>query len=115
MSIATDLDDWTDALAGVTGIEATRDPAAVFPPCLFVGAPVATRVTIGGGVTLSVPVWLVGPAPGSKANLDVLLDLLPTFYAYAGPPPDAEMRAEMLTVDGGEFPSYAALFTLPIT
>ena len=76
-------------------------------------SPTATRITLDG-YTLTIPVWLVGPAPGSKQNLDTLLDLLPTFYGFDAPPPAVDMLAEMLTVDGGDFPSYAAQFTLPI-
>jgi len=109
MSLSADLDAWAAEIGTATGIPATRDPGAVFPPCVYVGSPTATLVTVGDVIALNIPVWLVGPSPGNKANLDTMLDLLPTFYGYGTPDP-IEARPETLSIDSGDFPAYAVTY-----
>ena len=72
--IAEGLDEIV-ALLEAAGIPTTRDPGAFQPPGAIVGAPTVLTVTQGGGLGLSVPVFLVTPDPG-QAGLDELLAML---------------------------------------
>jgi hypothetical protein len=108
--ISTDLDTWAATLATATGIPVTRDPSTVNPPCILVGMPSATRVTIGEIVALDVPVSLVAPAPGDKTNVDWLLDHLVAFTGAITP-----TQPVVATTDVGDFPAYTTTVQLHVT
>jgi len=54
----------------------TRDPGRVLPPCIHVGLPTAVGSTLAGALSMEVPVYLVGTAPGDQAGMDPVLDML---------------------------------------
>lgn len=72
--ITTALDEIVLILDEV-GIPATADPAAFEPPGAIVGAPAIQHTTHGGGMTLSVPVYIVTPDPG-RSGLEEMLAML---------------------------------------
>ena len=107
MSIATELDEWTDALGTAVGILATRDPDLIHPPCLFVGLPEAVTAPISAAVW-ELPVYVVGDGPGKQGG-DGMLDLLPTVFAATG---QQIATSATLTAGGATFPAY--LLTVPV-
>jgi hypothetical protein len=111
MTISTDLDDWADDLALVTGITVTRDPDKVIPPCIYVGMPDGIQATIGEQIALDVPVTLVAPAPSGKASGDWLLDNILTFLDALDRPGQATVQ----TLPGTDFPSYQTFVRLHFT
>jgi len=111
MSLASELDTWAADLATATGITVTRDPSTVNPPCIVVGMPSATRVTIGEDVALDLPVSLLAPSPGDKANVDWLLDHLVGFVAALSP----SQTVDAGTYAPGDFPAYTTTVQLHVT
>ena len=112
MTISADLDTWAAQLATATGLTVTRDPSTVNPPCVLVGMPSATRITVGEQVALDVPVSLLAPAPGDKVNVDWLLDHLVGFTAALDL---SELTAEAGTYAPGDFPAYTTTVQLHVT
>lgn len=71
--ISTGLDQFVATLKTSTGMDVTRDPDRIFPPCLFVDIPTVTGRTMGA-VTLEVNVHLIMPGPGNQVAADALCD-----------------------------------------
>ena len=53
-------------LLAPAGLVVTQDPQTLNPPCVLVGAALATAPRLGGwqAARLEVPVWLLAPPPG---------------------------------------------------
>lgn len=100
MNLPGDLDAWTARLQTETGITATRDPALILPPCLFVDLPTLQPASTTG-YQVAVSVWLVAPGAG-KADVDPLLALLPKCLDAL---PSKWATPEPLTVGGQTFPT----------
>lgn len=103
------LDDFTTALAGATGLPATRERADATTRCLLVGAPTFVRATHGGRV-VEVPVTLIGEGVGGRGELDWLLTHLPAVLDALG---TAQATPEPFG-DGPTIPAYriTAVLTL---
>lgn len=81
--IAAGLDLFVDRLNDALDIDATRDPAAVIPPCVFVDIPTISGRTMGATV-VQVPVHVIVPAPGDLTAADALLGLIPDVLDVCG-------------------------------
>jgi hypothetical protein len=110
MSLVTDLDDWTSALGTAVSLPATRDPAKVNPPCLFVELPDVEAATLHAITTL-VPVYLVAAGGGKQAG-DQLLTYLPDVLAALE---RKTATAETLTLDKVDYHAYLIPARLHIT
>lgn len=71
-TITERLDEFTEALSLEMGIQATRDPAFVIAPCLFVDLPRLVNSTLDG-VIMEVPVWLMAEGPADMISAEWLL------------------------------------------
>jgi hypothetical protein len=110
MSLITDLDAWTTALGTAVGITATREPAAVNPPCLFVGLPATAALSLSAFV-LELPVWLVAAGAGKQAGDQLLTYLEDTITALEVKTADADS----LILDGVEFHAYRLTARINVT
>lgn len=110
MTLSADLDTWADALATATGLTVTRDPARIYPPCLYVGLPEIVAATLPT-VQARVPVWLVAAGAGKQAG-DQLLDSLLT--ALAGVE-DTAATPTVLAIGDVEYHAYAMNARIHIT
>lgn len=108
MTVAKELDEWTDALSTATGLHATRDPDLIHPPCLFVGLPPHVLSPISGGGVLDLPVYVLAGGVG-KVQGDELLNLLPRVLAAVG-----QTEAETATMTVGDIPFNGYLITVPV-
>lgn len=113
MSVTDDLDAWADEIATAVGIPYTRDPAMIYPPCLFVSLPAGAGLTLTG-YALDVPVSLVAPGVGKESG-DVLLDYLPGFLAALKPYTGQAASATQLVVGKVTFDTYQSTARLIIT
>ncbi len=110
MTVLADLDSWVTAIGTATGLPATSDPDHVNPPCLFVGLPELTKVTLSA-VSLEVPVWLVAPGAGKQAR-DILLTELPDVLIALK---RKTAIPDTLSIGGVEFHAYRITTPLHIT
>jgi hypothetical protein len=62
----------------------TRDPGSVRPPCIHVGLPAGVSSTLAGGLSMEVPVYVVGTQPGDQAGMDPVLNMLPELMRALG-------------------------------
>jgi hypothetical protein len=111
MTLVTDLDSWASTLATAVSLPATRDPDLVLPPCILVGLPEITAVTLTA-VTCTVPVWLVAAGTGKPAGDQLLTSILTLLNQ-----PDMVHAASdtTITVAGVDFHAYACTARLQIT
>ena len=110
MTLAADLDTWTTTLGTACSLPATRDPAKVYPPCLFVGLPDTTGGTLPT-IAVDLPVFLVAAGAGKPAG-DQLLGYLPTVLAALKA---KAATAETLTLDGVDYHAYRIQTPLYVT
>jgi hypothetical protein len=61
-----------------------RDPGSVRPPCVHVGLPTGVGSNLAGGLSLEVPVYVVGTQPGDQAGMDPVLNMLPDLMRALG-------------------------------
>ena len=96
------FDDFTTALAEVTGLPATRERGDVLTRCLYVGAPTITR-RLQAGYTVELPVWLIAEGTGTKAETDWLLAKLETVLEALG---TNQATPEPYGVGEAQIPAY---------
>lgn len=110
MTLVTELDTWAGTLATLTGLPATRDPAEVYPPCIYVGLPDTAAQTLPS-VLLEVPLWLVAAGSGKPAGDQLLTHLTDVLTA-------AQVKnatADVLTLGGTDFHAYRIIVPLTVT
>jgi hypothetical protein len=109
-ALPTGLTAFATMLATATGFTATRDPGAVVPPCVHVGMPEITGMTLGA-YTVAVPVWLITDGPGDLVAGDWLLTNIPTLLDAT-----ASASAEPVAFDGNgiDYPAMKITATLTI-
>jgi hypothetical protein len=107
MSLSHDLDAWAADLETATGLRVTRDPDAVFPPCLYVEPPEITAATMPS-LNCEVSVYVIGEGTG-KARTDAQLDMLPAVLEATG---TRVATLTPITVGGQDFTPYR--LTVPI-
>jgi len=108
MNIIRDLDDYADYLAGTTGLECTRDPDLIHPPCLYLDLPEIVSPTLGA-MGVEIPVHLIGGMAGKQAG-DILLDWLPSVLDATG---TGLAEPATLTIGGMSLSTYK--ITVPAT
>lgn len=110
MSLSADLDTWAAGIATATSMTVTRDPDLIHPPCVFLGIPDISAITLDG-VTIEQPVWLVAANSGKPAA-DSLVDNIATLLAAI----DSKTATDTtLTVGGIEYHTYSTTARLHIT
>jgi hypothetical protein len=105
MTVLTDYRKAVVADVERVGLRVSLDPRALNPPCVLVGVP--GLVTLGPGpcaVSITMPVYLVAPPPGSGANITYLTEHLLTLMDAIGA---REARAVELSVGDGQVPAPA--------
>lgn len=110
MTVLADLDGWITGLGTATGLTVTADPDKVKPPCLYVGLPDFTKVTLTA-TTLEIPVYLVAPGAGLQARdyfLTELPDVLTALSRRVATP-------EVLTIGKVDYHAYRITTPLHIT
>ena len=107
-TISSQLDSWVAQLGTDVGMFATRDPALILPPCLFVTVPEITRATAAGEIILELPVWIVGEFTGKQA-LDQVLDAVPRVLDACG-----QGLAALSSLTIGDTPYTAYMLTVPV-
>ena len=110
MTLAADLDTWTDTIATATSLPATRDPKKVTGGVIYIGSPSTVSETLPA-VVLEVPCYLVAAGNGKPAA-DWLLDNLLAFLAAIGA---KSATSEQLPINGGEYPCLQSPARLHIT
>ena len=104
------LDEMVAELHMALAIRVTRDPATVVAPCVFVDFPTVESTTLQAA-TMSVPVYLVAPAPGDLRASQWLLDHTPKFLAALA---TREATPRPLVLAGVEHPAVTATATLTV-
>lgn len=110
MSLTSELDTWAAGIATATGLKVTRDPAKVYPPCVYLGLPDVTAGTLPA-IAVQLPVYLVAGGSGKQAG-DQLLDNL---LALLDATEQTTASASVLNVDGTDFHAYLITARLHIT
>lgn len=108
MTLPAELDDWITGLGTTVSLHATRDPAEIYPPCLYAALPDAVALTIGDQADLEVPLFLVAEGVGKSAG-DQLLTYLPDVLDAVG-----MKEATFATLAAGGVDYHAYLITVPL-
>lgn len=72
MTPSQEFDTWADWMKTATGLDVTRDPAQILPPCVYVDMPTVVGRTLAA-TRYQVSVFLVAGDSGKDAG-DWLLD-----------------------------------------
>lgn len=107
-TVAQELDDWAGNLQALLGVNVTRDPDLVHPPCVFVGLPEVVTSPFTGGQVLNLPVYVVCGGSGKQQG-DELLNLLPTVLNHTG-----QTEAAQTSITIGDIPFTAYQITVPV-
>lgn len=83
LPIVDALDVFAESIATALELPATRDPALVTAPCVFVGIPTIVGRTMGA-VILDVPVSLIAKGAGDVLAGNYLLDHVQAFLDATG-------------------------------
>jgi hypothetical protein len=102
MSLSSDLDTWAATL-DVNGLPVTRDPARVYPPCIYMELPESVSGTLPS-LTLDVPVYIVAAGEGKQAG-DQLLDNITAFIEATKV---KQLTPETLSISQTDYHAYKA-------
>jgi hypothetical protein len=104
------LDELTTGLGEAMGLSSTRDPAAIVPPCVFVGLPRIAGRTLGA-TQLEVPVSIVSAGNGDLTAGRWLLDNVQELLELTG---TREATPRPISVGSADFPAYQVQATVNI-
>ena len=100
----------TDPTPTATGLYTTRDPAKVYPPCVLIGLPDITAVTLDH-VQAAIPVHLVAAGPGKPAGDQLLYHVITVLGAVG----ETAATPTVLNIDSGEYHAYLITARVNIT